>query len=70
MARDHQFTENEINARVNSNQKADQPKSAHATPVVEKYVKKRSEKANKQAENEQKNKSMWDEWSILKYVIL
>ncbi|WP_165501801.1 hypothetical protein [Pedobacter frigiditerrae] len=31
----------------------EQPKSAHATPVVEKYVEKRKDKAEKQIEEEQ-----------------
>lgn len=31
----------------------EEPKSAHATPVVEKYVEKRKDKAEKQVEKEQ-----------------
>jgi len=30
----------------------EEPKSAHATPVVEKYVEKRKDKAEEQIENE------------------
>jgi hypothetical protein len=37
----------------NSIQPIEEPKSAHATPVVEKYVGKRKDKAEKQIEEEQ-----------------
>ncbi len=50
-----------------SNQHAHEPNSAHASRTVEKYVKKRREKAEKQAEEE--HKSLWD-WASIKYVIL
>ena len=33
-------------------QSTEEPKSAHATPVVEKYVEKRKEKAEKQVDEE------------------
>jgi hypothetical protein len=36
-------------------QPTEEPKSAHATPVVEKYVEKRKEKAEKQVEEEHKD---------------
>lgn len=51
----------------NPNQLSAEPKSAHATPVVEKYVKKRREKAEKQTEQEHKTDSLWNS---IKYVIL
>jgi len=71
MQRDQKFTENEINALHNSNQRSEEPSSAHATRTAEKYVKKRKEKAEKQTEEEHKmeNKSIWD-WGSIKYVIL
>ena len=34
-------------------QPTEEPKSAHATPVVEKYVEKRKDKAEKQVKEEQ-----------------
>lgn len=36
-------------------QPAQEPKSAHATPVVEKYVEKRKDKAEKQIDQEQQH---------------
>ena len=57
----------EINAQVSSNQSPDEPKSAHSTPVVEKYVKKRKEKAERQAIDEHRTDSLW---GSIKYVIL
>ncbi len=36
----------------NSVEHTEEPKSAHATPVVEKYVEKRKDKAEKQVEEE------------------
>jgi len=52
---------------VNLTQAADEPKSAHATPVAEKYVKIRKEKAEKQTVEEHKSDSLWNS---MKYVIL
>jgi hypothetical protein len=71
MKKNQSSTENEINAPVSLNQTSDEPKSAHSTPVVEKYVEKRKEKAEKQVEKEPKaeSKSSWD-WASIKYVIL
>lgn len=37
--------------------KSEEPKSAHATPVVEKYIKKRNLKAEKQIQHEENGKS-------------
>ena len=67
MKTNQEYTEKEINAPINSTQAADEPKSAHATTVVEKYVKKRKEKAEKQSVEEHKTDSLW---SSMKYVIL
>lgn len=67
MERYQKSPEKEINAQIVSNQSSDEPKSAHATPVVEKYVKKRKEKAERQSVNEHKTDSLW---SSIKYVIL
>jgi cobalamin biosynthesis protein CbiG len=60
-----------------SNQVAQEPQSAHATPVVEKYVEKRKDKAEEQAQKEQsetnavpQTKSVWDEWVSYRYAIL
>ncbi len=60
-------TDNKINAPINSDQSTEEPKSAHATPIVEKYVKKRKEKAEKQTVDEHKTDSFW---GAIKYVIL
>jgi len=53
------------------------PKSAHATPVVEKYIEKRKDKAEKQTDDEangithaKQTKSDWDEWVSYRYAIL
>lgn len=35
----------------------EEPKSAHATPIVEKYIKKRNVKAEKQIQHEENGKS-------------
>lgn len=67
MKTSQEHTENKIKAPINSNQLVDEPSSAHATPVVEKYVKKRKEKAEKQTIEEQKTDSLW---GAIKYVIL
>ena len=72
MAKDQHFSGKEVNAQINLNQHPDEPKSAHATPVVEKYVEKRKEKAERHANEEAKPESKfnWDNWSSIKYVIL
>lgn len=56
---------------------AQEPQSAHATPVVEKYVEKRKDKAEEQTQKEQsetspvaQTKSVWDEWVSYRYAIL
>ncbi|MEJ5994941.1 hypothetical protein WG904_10980 [Pedobacter sp. Du54] len=67
METNQKYTENEINALANSTQAADEPKSAHATSVTEKYVKKRRDKAEKQTADEHKTDSLW---GSIKYVIL
>lgn len=67
MNKGQKYTENEINARVSSSKLSDEPKSAHATPTVEKYVKKRKEKAEKQTTEEHWTDSLW---GSIKYVIL
>ncbi len=67
MKKDQVYTENEINAQVSSNQQSDEPNSAHATVIAEKYVKKRKEKAEKQSNDEYKADSIWN---AIKYVIL
>ena len=67
MKTNQEYTEKEINAQINSTQAADEPKSAHATPVAEKYVKKRKEKAEKQTVEEHKTDWLWHS---MKYVIL
>ncbi|MES2652418.1 MAG: hypothetical protein V4663_11800 [Bacteroidota bacterium] len=67
MKQDQKTPETRINAPVSSNQPPDEPKSAHSTPVVEKYVKKRKEKAERQADEEHKTDSFW---GAIKYVIL
>ena len=54
MKKDQQYIEHEINAPVSSSQSFDEPKSAHSTPVTEKYVKKRKAKAEKQTNDEHK----------------
>jgi hypothetical protein len=71
MQKNQKSTGNEINAVDDSNQQFNEPNSAHATRSVEKYVKKRKEKAEKQTEEEHKieTKSLWD-WGSIKYVIL
>lgn len=60
-----------------THQVAEEPQSAHATPVVEKYVEKRKDKAEKQTQKEQsetasvpQTKSVWDEWVSYRYAIL
>ncbi|RZK38422.1 MAG: hypothetical protein EOO90_22335 [Pedobacter sp.] len=58
---------NEIYAPASSSQSADEPNSAHSTPVVEHYVKKRKQKADRQVEEEHKNEFRW---TSLRYVIL
>ena len=58
MKKDQQYTEHEINAPVSYSQSLDEPKSAHSTPVTEKYVKKRKAKAEKQADEEHKTDSL------------
>ncbi len=67
MKTDQKYTEHVINAPVNSNHVTNEPGSAHATPIAEKYVKKRKEKANKQVIQEHKTDIIW---SAMKYVIL
>ncbi len=67
MERYQKSPEKEVNAPVSSNQSSDKPNSAHATPVAEKYVKKRKEKAERQSVEEHKTDSLW---SSMKYVIL
>ena len=67
METNQEYTDKKINAQINSNQAADEPKSAHATPVAEKYVKKRKEKAERQTVEEHKTASLWN---AMKYVIL
>jgi hypothetical protein len=67
MKTNQEYTEKEINTEINSTQAADEPKSAHASLVAEKYVKKRKEKADKQTVQEHKTESLW---SSMKYVIL
>lgn len=51
-----------------------EPQSAHATPVAEKYVEKRKDKAEEQSQKEQENtpqtKMVWDEWVSYRYAIL
>jgi len=59
--------ENEINTPVCSSQLTGEPKSAHSTSVVAKYVEKRKRKAEKQTDKEQKTDTLW---SAMKYVIL
>ena len=53
------------------------PNSAHATPVVEKYIEERKDKADKQTDDEangityaKQTKSDWDEWVSYRYAIL
>lgn len=77
MSQNQPLPEEKINAQVNSNQPAGRPNSAYSTPIVEKYVRKRSEKADRQSQDEQngtspstQNKSTWKDWRALKYVIL
>ncbi|WP_199139097.1 hypothetical protein [Pedobacter sp. ASV12] len=57
-----------------SSKVAQEPQSAHATPVVEKYVEKRKDKAEEQSQKEQENapqtKTVWDEWVSYRYAIL
>ncbi len=67
MKTDQKYTEHSINAPDNSNHVTNEPRSAHATPIAEKYVKKRKEKANKQVEQEHKTDTLW---GAMKYVIL
>lgn len=67
MKQDQKNLDTEINAPVSSNQPSDEPKSAHSTPTTEKYVKKRKEKAERQASEEHKTDSLW---GSIKYVIL
>lgn len=62
-----QPNENEINTPVRLSQLTGEPKSAHSTPVAEKYVEKRKRKAEKQTDKEQKTDTLW---SAMKYVIL
>lgn len=52
-------------------------KRTHSTPVVEKYIEKRKDKADKQTEDEvngithaKQTKSDWDEWVSYRYAIL
>ncbi len=51
-----------------------EPQSAHATPVAEKYVEKRKDKAEEQSQKEQdkapQTKTVWDEWVSYRYAIL
>lgn len=67
MKTNREYAKNVGNVSVNASHWNTEPKSAHATPVVEKYVKKRREKAEKQAIEEHKTDSLW---SSIKYVIL
>ena len=67
MKRNQEYTENEVNAPINSHQAAEGPKSAHSNPVAEKYVNKRKDKAEKQVEHEHRTDSFW---GAIKYVIL
>jgi len=53
--------------KVQTDQTVEEPKSAHSTPVVEKYVKKRKEKADKQSDEEHRTDTFW---GGIKYVIL
>ncbi|MEE1943721.1 hypothetical protein VRU48_01290 [Pedobacter sp. KR3-3] len=57
-----------------SSKAAPEPQSAHATPVVEKYVEKRKDKAEEQSQKEQETasqtKTVWDEWVSYRYAIL
>lgn len=71
MKKDQRLTGNGIIGLNNSSQQVDEPNSAHASRTVEKYVRKRKEKAEKQTEEEHKmeSKSLWD-WASIKYVIL
>lgn len=64
------------NTNLHSVTPQEEPKSAHATPVTEKYVEKRKNKAEKQTEAEhdgithaKQTKSVWDEWESYKYAI-
>lgn len=67
MERYQKSPEKEINAPVVSNQPSDEPNSAHANKVAEKYVKKRKDKAERQSVAEHKMDAMW---TSMKYVIL
>ena len=56
---------------------AQEPQSAHATPVVEKYVEERKDKAEEQTQKEQsetnavpQTRKVWDEWVSYRYAIL
>lgn len=56
---------------------AHEPQSAHATPVVEKYVENRKDKAEEQVQQEQdglshaaQTRTVWDEWVSYRYAIL
>lgn len=61
-----------------SNQTQDAaPKHAYTSPVVEKYIEKRKDKADKQTDDEvngithaKQTKSDWDEWVSYRYAIL
>ena len=56
---------------------AHEPQSAHATPVVEKYVENRKDKAEEQMQQEHdglsnaaQTRTVWDEWVSYRYAIL
>lgn len=60
-----------------SNHVALEPQSAHATPVVEKYVENRKDKAEEQVQQEHdglsnagQTRAVWDEWVSYRYAIL